>query len=193
MAKLRRGFKTWCENAARGFRRELGLAPFDHLDPFVLAQHLRIQVWSPQDVPGLSAEHVHCLTVIEKDCWSALTIRDGAANLIILNSGHPPTRINNSLAHELSHVILRHEPPKMMHAADGSMIMTDYDPVQEEEATILGSALLVPREALLNHINGGASDDECADHFKVSIALIRQRKNTTGIGFQLARRGTWRP
>jgi Zn-dependent peptidase ImmA (M78 family) len=81
----------------------------------------------------------------------------------------------------------------MMQAVDGMMIMTDYDPVQEEEASILGGALLVPRESLLNHINNGMSDDDAATYFGVSVPLIRQRKNITGIGFQLARRGTWRP
>lgn len=193
MTKLRRGFKTWCENAARGFRRELGLSPFDALDPFNLAHHLRIPVWSPQEIPGLDAEHINCLTVTENDCWSALTMRDGPHSLIIVNSSHPPARIRNSLAHELSHVILRHEPPKMMQAVDGTMIMTDYDPVQEEEASILGGTLLVPREALLNQINRGMSDEDATHYFGVSLQLIRQRKNTTGIGFQLARRGTWRP
>ncbi len=193
MAKLRRGFKTWCENAARGFRRELGLSPFDALDPFNLAHHLQIPVWSPDDIPELDAEYVRCLTVTESDCWSALTMRDGPHSLIIVNSSHQLARVRNSLAHELSHVILRHEPPKMMQALDGAMIMTDYDAVQEEEASTLGGALLVPREALLNHVNGGFSDEDAANYFGVSLQLIRQRKNTTGIGFQLARRGTWRP
>lgn len=193
MPKLRRGFKTWCENAARGFRRELGLEPFDRLDPYHLADHLKVSIWTPHDVSGLSASSLHCLTVSESECWSALTIRDGEKSLIIVNSSHNPQRINNSLAHEMSHIILRHEPPKMMPSTEGLMIMTDYDTTQEEEAGILGGALLVPREALLKRISCGSSDEEAADFFNVSVALIRQRKNTTGIGFQLARRGTWRP
>lgn len=193
MPKLRRGFKTWCENAARGFRRELGLGPFDRLDPYDLAHHLKVSIWTPHDVSGLSAQSLHCLTVSESECWSALTIRDGERNLIIVNSSHGPQRINNSLAHEMSHIILRHEPPKMMPSTEGLMIMTDYDVTQEEEASILGGALLVPREALLRQISCGSSDEAAADFFNVSVALIRQRKNTTGIGFQLARRGTWRP
>jgi hypothetical protein len=65
--------------------------------------------------------------------------------------------------------------------------------LQEEEANTLGGALLVPREALLQQIEQGGNDDVVADYFGVSVALVRQRKNTTGIGFQLARRGTWRP
>lgn len=193
MVKLRRGFKTWCENAARGFRRELGLAPVAALDPYQLAHHLRVQVWTPHEIPGLSSEDIECLTVTESECWSALTIRDGNESLIVVNSAHPATRTRNSLAHELSHIVLRHEPPKMMQSVDGLMIMTDYDPVQEEEASALGGALLVPREALLRQVEIGASDSQAATFFGVSVALVQQRKNTTGIGFQLARRGTWRP
>ena len=120
-------------------------------------------------------------------------MRDGNQSLVIINSGHPATRINNSLAHELSHVILRHEPPMMFHSGDGYMIMTDYDPVQEEEAGTLGGALLVPREALLRQYESGATDQEAAVFFDVSVALVRERKNRTGIGFQMTRRGTWRP
>jgi len=190
---LKRGFKTWCENAARGFRRELGLDAYGPMDPMVLARHLKVRVWTPKDVPGLSQEHLHCLTVTEKECWSALTMRDGNESLIIVNSGHSPTRVNNSLAHELSHVILRHDPPRMMQSFDGGMIMTDYDQTQEEEAGTLGGALLVPRDALMRLIDVGTPEQEMADFFGVSTALVRERKNKTGIGIQLARRGTWRP
>lgn len=190
---LKRGFKTWCENAAKGFRRELALDPLGPLDPVVLARHLKIQVWVPGDILSLGQANLDCLTVTEKDCWSALTIRDGNESLVILNSGHAPVRRNNSLAHELSHVILRHDPPRMIPSADGGMIMTDYDPGQEEEAGTLGGALLVPRDALMRLIDTGMPEQEMADFFAVSTALIRERKNKTGIGLQLARRGTWRP
>ena len=44
---MRRGFKTWWENAARGYRRELGIPLSGPLDPRLLAAYLSITVWSP--------------------------------------------------------------------------------------------------------------------------------------------------
>ena len=113
MPTLRRGFKTWCENAARGYRRKLNFSPLAPLDPRVLAAHLDITIWTPADIPALDAHDVRHLTLVAADSWSAATLRLGEASLIIINSGHPLTRQNNSLAHEIGHVVLKHEPAKM--------------------------------------------------------------------------------
>lgn len=194
MSALRRGFKTWCENAARGYRRELGLAPTAALDPRALAQHLKIIVWSPREVAGLAPEDLHQLTVTGRDEWSALTLRDGDRSLIILNDAHSTARQNNSLAHELGHIILMHEPARMMTSEDGLMVMTDYNPTHEEEAICFAGAILVPREALLPLVKQGLSDSDIATYFQVSTDLARMRRNTTGVEFQLGRRrGTWAP
>lgn len=53
------------------------------------------------------------LTVTAQESWSAATLRNGNASLIIINNGHANTRQNNSLAHEIGHIVLRHEPAKM--------------------------------------------------------------------------------
>lgn len=195
MEKVRRGFKTWCENAARGYRQEIGLKTTEPIEPRTLAKHLGIEVWTPSDIKGLEAHHIHRLTVTEREAWSAVTLRDGKRSLIIINSGHPTTRQNNSLAHEISHVELGHKPAKMLTAFDGSMLMADYDPLHEAEANILAGAILLPREALLLKFKEGMTNAEVAVHFGVSNDLVAMRRNTTGIGKQMAnrQRGTWIP
>lgn len=195
MVQVRRGFKTWCENASRGYRREMGIDPCAALDPRLLAQKLNVVIWPVGDIPGLDEQHVARLTVTERDAWSAATIRDGDKSLIIVNEGHSLSRQNNSICHELGHIELRHVAPKMMMLGDGLMMMADYDPVMEEEATIFAGAILAPREALLKWISQGLSTAELANYFGVSSKLIEMRKHITGIGFQLARRqrGTWVP
>ena len=195
MEQVRRGFKTWCENAARDYRQELRLDPVDPIEPRVLAKHLNILVWTPSDIPNLDSHHVHRLTVTERDAWSAVTLREGKRSLIIVNSGHPFSRQNNSLAHEISHVELGHKPAKMLTAFDGSMLMTDYDPVHEAEANLLAGAILLPREALLQKFQQGIATADIATHFGVSTELVIMRRNTTGIGKQMAnrQRGTWVP
>lgn len=194
MSGLRRGFKTWCENAARGYRRELGLAPTAALNPRALARHLKIIVWAPSEVPGAAQKDVHHLTVAAPDEWSALTMRNGDRSLIIVNDAHSIARQNNSIAHEIGHVVLRHEPAKMIVSSDGLMTMTDYNQTHEDEAICFAGAILVPREALLPLVKQGLGDAEIGAYFQVSTDLARMRRNITGVEFQLGRRrGVWTP
>lgn len=194
MVGLQRGFKTWCENAARGYRRELKLSPISPLDPRALATHLGITIWTPAEIPGIDPKDVRHLTVTASESWSAATLRKENASLIIINSGHAPTRQNNSLAHEIGHVVLRHEPAKMYVTPDGLMMMSEYNAEHEEEATWFAGAILVPREALLDLMRRGVPDSEAAKHFGVSTKLLTMRRNRTGVNIQLnRRRGTWAP
>lgn len=194
MSVLQRGFKTWCENAARGYRRELQLAPIAPLDPRNLAQHLGITIWTPADIPGFSSKDVFHLTVTARESWSAATLRDGDANLIIINNGHALTRQNNSIAHEIGHIVLRHEPAKMYVTEDGLMMMSEYNPLHEDEATWFAGAILLPRDALLDVVRRGLSDRVVADRYVVSTALLQMRKKLTGVDVQLSRRrGVWAP
>lgn len=98
MALLRRGFKTWCENAAANYRRDLGLARDAPLDPVLLARHLGILVWSPQDIPGVGKDVLKHLTVDDPDSWDAVTIAAEGMVLVILNSISDAGRRNNSRA-----------------------------------------------------------------------------------------------
>ena len=194
MTALRRGFKSWCENTARGYRRELGLSPIGALDPRALASHLNIEIWTPADIPGIDPKCVRHLTVTARESWSAATLRDGANSLIIINNGHAQTRQNNSIAHEIGHVVLRHEPAKMYVTPDGSMMMSEYNLVHEEEATWFAGSMLVPRDALLDLIKRGIDDSAAAKLMGVSLSLLQMRRRLTGVDVQIARgRGTWAP
>ena len=194
MALLRRGFKTWCENAARGYRRDLGLSPISPLDPRILAKHLGITIWTPADIPGIDPKDVRHLTVTARESWSAATLHKGNASLIIVNNGHAPARQNNSLAHEVGHVVLGHTPATMCVTPDGLMMMSEYNPAHEEEANWFAGAILLPRDALLDVIGRGVADRAAADYFGVSGAVFQMRRNLTGVNVQLSRRrGTWAP
>jgi len=194
LTALRRGFKTWCENAARGYRRELGISPIAPLDPRDLAKHLGITIWTPADIPGIRPEDVYHLTVKARESWSAATLRKGGASLIIINNGHAKTRQNNSLAHEIGHIELSHEPAKMYLTDDGLMMMSEYNLEHEEEATWFAGAVLVPRDALLDISRRGISNRDAARLFGVSVELLLMRRNRTGVDIKLSRsRGTWAP
>ncbi len=186
MSNLRRGFKTWCENAAASYRRDLALSRASPLDPLALARHLRIVVWAPEEIPGIKNDVLFHLTVTDPDSWDAVTIQSNGITAIILNSAPDIGRRNNSLAHELSHIILEHEPAHIFHTPDGHLMMNEYNAVHEEEANCLSSTLLLPREALLQAVRRGLSDSAMAQHFGVSPQLLKMRRNITGVDRQMA-------
>ena len=107
---MRHGFKAWCENTAAEYRSSLGLALDVSLDPRELARHLGVEVWAPEDVPGLSGASLQQLTARDPDGWSAVTLKVVDTYLIITNSAQALTRQRNSLAHELAHLILDSRP-----------------------------------------------------------------------------------
>ena len=86
MNELRRGFKSWCEKASAGYRRDLGLLRHAVLDPRALAAHLAIEVFYPEEIPGLDADALHHLVHVDPDSWSAVTLVVGTTTIIILNS-----------------------------------------------------------------------------------------------------------
>lgn len=187
MAELRRGFKSWCEKASAGYRRDLRLLRHSALDPRALATHLGIEIFYPNQIPGLDPGALHQLIDIDPDSWSAVTLVVGTTTIIILNSSHPSTRQNSSLAHELAHIILRHSPTQAFFGPGGALMMKEYNANQEAEADCLAGILLVPRDALLVLLNQ-MDEPSLAIHFGVSPELLRMRKNLTGVERQLGNR-----
>jgi hypothetical protein len=65
MTLLRRGFKTWCENAAWGYRRDLNLEKSARLDPRQLAQHVGVAIWTPDQIRGLDPANLNHLLRVD--------------------------------------------------------------------------------------------------------------------------------
>lgn len=187
MSELRRGFKAWCERAAAGYRRDLGLRPQDALNPLHLAQLLGVLVITPEVLTGLSASAAQHLCVTDADSWSAVTLIEAGKKLVILNPSHSMARRNSDLAHELSHIILEHKPTQVFLGLNDALLIREFDRAQEAEAECLSAVLLVPRDALLALVP--SNDDDLAAHqLGVSTQLFRMRRNISGIDRQLARR-----
>ena len=62
---MRRGFKTWAEDVALELRRVLGLRAEEPLLAQVLAKHLGANIITLSDIPGVSHDLIHQLTVVE--------------------------------------------------------------------------------------------------------------------------------
>ena len=184
-----RGFKTWCEKYSTETRKALGLAASAALDTEGLAKHLGVRVWTPHDVPGLSADTLSILLRNDgktPSCWSAVTLVVGTKVVVILNSSHSLARQASDLTHELAHHILGHEAQEVDVTEDGLMLLKSYDKQQEDEADWLSGCLLLPREALLTIKRKGFEDSESASEYGVSVKMLSYRMAMTGVNRQFA-------
>jgi Zn-dependent peptidase ImmA (M78 family) len=184
---FRRGFKTWSERTSLRARQKLNLLPSSPLDPSRLAEVLGVFVLQPAALSELEEDVRLRLSSVHGSCWSAVTVSDGNCHLIVVNSAHAPSRLNSSLAHEIAHIILGHEPSMMFMSSTSGMALRTYNEDQEEEANWLGGCLLLPREALIAIRRSGHSDEDACAEYGVSPAMLRFRNNVTGVQMQLRR------
>jgi len=185
---LNRGFKTRAENISLQVRRELKISKTDPLACEALAEHLGVSLWKPIDIVGLSTPVRALLLRRAKDSWSAITVSYGGVDSIIYNSSHSKARQSSDIMHELSHILLGHEPGKIIISPKVNVALRDYNENQEDEAAWLSGCLLLPRETLLFIRRTGMSDEETLEKYRVSRDLLNYRTNVTGVNYQ-ARRG----
>jgi len=186
---FRRGFKTWCERTAESLREKRGLIPSAPLPARILGEELSVEVVTPlelhelrpQDLPLDSAQR---LLTVHSECWSAITIPNNQEPLIVYNPGHSPARQNSDLMHELSHLLLGHEPGMTFIDPHSELALRTHDKVQEEEASWLSGCLLLPREALLRIKRIGWTEEHACNEYLVSGQMLRYRLNTSGVNIQ---------
>lgn len=181
-----RGFKSWCENVAIQQRRELKLKTTEPLDPQLLAKHLRINVWTAEQVPGFDPVCLKVLTEDDPNSWSAITICTGTSDLIVVNPTHQGGRRASDIMHEISHIIIGHEPARVDITEDGLLILNMYDKKQEEEAKWLSGCLLLPRDVLLLIRRERLNKEVAAARFGVSVPMLTFRLNMTKLGSQFS-------
>lgn len=191
-ATLERGFKARAERTSSGLREELGLTAFEKLDPHRLAAYLEVKLLTPSEVPGMSDNALHQLLTVDPWGWSAVTIVEGDAALVIFNPRHSAGRQASDITHELAHIILGHQPATMVMSADGSLVMRSYDQKQEEEANWLAWAILLPRDSLFLMKRRKATMMEIAAAFGVTETLVQYRLRITGVESQLRAAASWK-
>ena len=183
MGDLRRGFKAYAERLALAVRKELGMEVTDPFDCLALAADLGVPIVSLSDMVKLGASRASVAHLSRAGTeFSALTVCAGTARLIVYNPSHPRGRRANSLAHELSHILLEHTPAS---ALDESGCRC-WHGVFEAEADWLAGCLLVPREGALMLLLQSRSSASSAAHFGISEQLFKWRANQTGVVRQLS-------
>ena len=111
--------------------------------------------------------------------------------MIVYNPYNDRGRTNSDIAHELAHLLLRHDVRELQQLA-GHTFFT-CDPEQEEEANWLAGCLLLPRALLIREAHAGADPTAIAHKYNVSIPMARYRLNASGVLLQLKRARTNRP
>ena len=182
--ELRRGFKAEAESVAQLVRAELDLGPLDALDCVALAEAWGIPVVSLGELREDGATDQSVRRLLSDDAgFSATTVVLGTKRLIVYNPRQPSGRSASNLSHELSHLILEHEPGP----AIGIGGCRHWNGVQEAEADWLGATMLVPRKSALEWMLQSGDLEDGARNFGVSVELFRWRVNHTGVVRQLAR------
>jgi Zn-dependent peptidase ImmA (M78 family) len=161
-----------CEEIALEARGDIGLQAEHRLDPEALAEHLAIDLRSLIAYASDLPEEVSHLTEEARSAFSAVTVYRERKRMIVFNPAHSPRRHVNTIAHELAHVLLEHQPTQLFDA-NGQRVWIASD---EVEADYLAGALLVPRSAVrpvMDRMGGNLVD--AAEHFGVSENLMHHR------------------
>lgn len=183
---MRRGFKAQAERNAAAARAALGLAEAAPLDPWTYAEYLNVNVLDFASL-GLQREVILQLTETDASSWSALTLQEGDVFVVVINPAHAKVRQRNDLAHELSHILLRHVPARVDVAPSKLLLLSDYSDEQEQEADWQAGALLVPRDGLVQSRSRQQSVADIAEYFGVSTTLCEWRLRMTGVDVQMRR------
>jgi Zn-dependent peptidase ImmA (M78 family) len=181
MATLERGFKSWCERSALATRTELSIEAHAPLAARKLAEHLGVSLLTPRDIPGLPTDILDQLTRRDPQGWSAVSFVVETEVTVIYNDRNSPARQSSDIMHELSHIILDHDPSQVILSVDGQIGMRSFDAKQEDEANWLGWTLLLPRPALIHCIHSGRSTAQIAIDYDVSEQLVKYRTGITGV------------
>jgi IrrE N-terminal-like domain len=187
---FRRGFKSWCERTAVSLRTQRGLLPSAPLAALVLGEELAVEILAPGDLQALQPDCVRRLLEDHSECWSAITIPSAGKPLIVYNPAHSPARQNSDLMHELSHILLNHEPGMTFVDPNSGLAVRAHDKPQEDEASWLAGCLLLPRDALLKIKRVNWTQQQACETYLVSLQMLTYRMNTSGVNIQHKRSRT---
>jgi Zn-dependent peptidase ImmA (M78 family) len=180
---LRRGFKAEAERRAMALWSQAGSNTANALDLEVVAGLLDARiVLADTLVPRARLEE---LEEVQSYAFSACTFIVRDHPVVVLNPLRPPGRQRADAAHELSHIVLRHQmrvPEKV-----GSFTFFTGNADQEDEANWLAGCLLLPRQAVLRAAHTGMNAELIASHYQTTIEMARFRLNATGAAIQAQR------
>jgi IrrE N-terminal-like domain len=187
---LRRGFKAEAERTAVDYRKMLDLQPHDPLPAALLADHLKVRMLSPKEIPGIPPDLLAELLGDGTSSWSAAIYERETKRYVIHNPTHSPGRQESNLMHELAHAHLQHPLGSLQLAINGLLLpLRKYNEVHEAEAECLGACLQLPKEALIYHtLVRKKSAEEIAEQFNANLTMVTYRLRISGVSIIQSRR-----
>lgn len=174
---MHRGFKSYAEGLAVQVRKEMGITAHGRLCAFELANFLGVPTLGfSKLVPaarnfGVSAKQFKAL---EKEVHG-LCIPLGTGRAILYNDNNLSARQQSDIAHEASHILLRHPLADIVTGAVGERTKE-----LEDEAAHLGGTLLLPLPAALHVLRQRMSMDVAAMEYGISTEMVTYRCNVSG-------------
>jgi IrrE N-terminal-like domain len=147
------------------------------LDPWEAAANVGITVLGEAFFETLSDDERHEIFDYGGKHWSAGTLLAEGNAMVFLNPTHDLVRQKVTLAEELAHIVLGH-PPSIL---DGKTGVRTYDTDVESEAYAVGSAMVLPYQALFNQVKAGATEAAIATRYGVSTRFVLARINRCGL------------
>lgn len=176
-------FRRRAEMLATAERDALGLTPTCRLNPRALAARHAIRVIELSVLPGVTeAQRSRLMRTGSKDL-SALLIGEPGQAVLVVNDAHTPERQASSMCHEVAHLLLGHESGPILDEA-GARI---YPERQEDEATWLAGALLVPVKGL-RMLDPTHTRAQIEANFGASEEMVRWRCNMHGMAVTAKRK-----
>lgn len=175
---MQRGFKAFAEKLAIQVRTEMGIPAHGRLCAFRLTEFLGVQTLGFSTLAE-SARSVGVtekqLSALESEVHGMCVPLIGTGRAILYNDKNHPTRQQSDVAHEISHILLRHPLADIVSGA-----VSQRSKELEEEAAHLGGTLLLPMPAALRVLRQGMSVDAAAAEYGISSEMVIYRCNVSG-------------
>lgn len=178
---MRRGFKAEAERIAARVRTAMGLKAADGLDAVSLAKHVGAEVRCADELTSL--DKLTNLEQLQPGAFSACTFEIAERHVVVYSPLASLGRMQSDIAHEVAHILLKHEI-KTVEEIGGLSFFT-CDPDEEQEANWLAGCLLLPRPLLLSSARRRMEVSDIAAEFNVSEQMAAFRLRTTGVSRQL--------
>jgi hypothetical protein len=161
------------ERMALQLRSFAGAGLSSRLDPFALADSLKIKVMYLKDLGELLSDTSRA-RLDNIDGWSGGATPDlgDGSRIVVLNHRHGLGRQASTLMEEICHILFGHEMSEIVPDKLGGR---SYNINVEEEAYAVGAAALVPYYPLKDFFVSGFSVQGVADHFGVTGSLVIYR------------------
>ncbi|MGA2232825.1 MAG: ImmA/IrrE family metallo-endopeptidase [Tepidisphaeraceae bacterium] len=182
---LRRGFKAAANRIAVQLRADIGLRAEDPIDLDVLGKSLDVPIVPLTSFANRLGWAVRQLTKNDPSAFSAVTLpRGDGRHFILHNDCHAPVRQRSNIAHEFSHIVLKHPMMPPLDASGCRQVDRDI----EDEAAWLSGVMLIPDQAAFQILIRGLDDKAASLEYGVSLKMLRLRINMSGANIRMARR-----